>query len=69
MSVRLTAAQAKALGIPTKGRTPRTTRKEDTTSQYRTRCMECSEVFTTIASEDRHLLATRHGRFEVLFDG
>lgn len=44
----------------------RTTRKEVTGEPYWSRCHSCDEVFTTVASEDRHLTATHHSRYDVL---
>ena len=43
----------------------RTTRKTGR-GPYRTRCKTCGEVFTTAASEDRHLTATHHVRYELI---
>lgn len=44
----------------------RTTRKE-AEGPFRSQCWTCEEVFDTQAAETRHLLATRHTRYEVIF--
>lgn len=65
MTVHLTAAEARQLGvdIPAKGRTTRKTAR----GPYHTRCMSCGAVFTTQASEDRHVSAG-HNRFECVLE-
>jgi hypothetical protein len=63
---RLTAAEARALGLPAPRSVPRSTRKAVTGEPYWSRCKTCDEEFTTIAAEDRHLKATKHARFEIL---
>ena len=64
MTVRLTPAEARRLGIdPTPTRT-RTTRRE-AAGPYHTRCTTCGDEFTTIAAEDRHLTAGHH-RYELV---
>ena len=45
---------------------PRSTRKAVTGEPYWSRCKTCDEEFTTIASEDSHLKATHHARYDVL---
>lgn len=66
MPARLTAAEARKLGIDTKAsgkvRT-RTTAK----GPYCTRCVTCGTVFHTMAAEDRHLVDTHHGRYEMIW--
>lgn len=66
MSARLTAAEARALGLPAPRPAPRTTRKEVTGQPYHSRCVACDEEFDTVAAEDRHLTATHHARYDVL---
>ena len=66
MSGRISVAEAKRLGLLDPQKKKRTTRKE-APGPFNSRCMVCQEEFTTIASEDRHLLATKHGRYEVIF--
>jgi hypothetical protein len=66
VSARLTAAEARALGLPAPGPAPRTTRKEVTGVPYHSRCCTCDEQFTTMAAETRHLDATDHYRYDVL---
>ena len=64
MTARLSAAEAKALGLTKPVAKPRTTRKTGR-GPYRTRCVACGVEFTTVASESRHL-APGHNRFELL---
>jgi len=66
VSARLTTAEARALGLSVPEARARTTRKEVTGIPYWSRCHTCDEVFTTVASEDRHLTATHHSRYSVL---
>lgn len=64
MTVRLSAAQAAALGlVPGKGRSTRRTLP----GVYWSRCLaeSCGQVFTSRAAEDRHVSLT-HCRFETL---
>ena len=64
MTVTLTAAQARQLGLDVPTTSKRTTRKT-APGPYHTRCHNCGELFTTRAGEDRHLDATHHPRYEV----
>ena len=66
MTARLTAAEARALGITVPGTKTRTTRKTGA-GPYRTRC-KCGEEFTTAASEDRHV-SMGHNRFILIDPG
>jgi uncharacterized C2H2 Zn-finger protein len=65
----MTTAEARAAGLldgmkPSKVRTTRTSApRRDGTD---TRCVTCDMVFTTIAAEDRHVVETRHARYEVV---
>lgn len=62
MTVRITAAQAKALGIDTKLGAKRRVRRT-AKGEYHTECKTCGEVFTTSAAEDRHVNETRHANY------
>jgi hypothetical protein len=64
MAVKLTPAQAAALGIDVK-QAKRTTRKE-ASGPYMTQCRTCGEVFNTRAAEDRHVVETHHARYELI---
>jgi len=64
--VRVTAAEARRLGVdvPASSSTRRVAR-----APYHTRCMTCGAVFTTQASEDRHVDALGgHVRYELVLD-
>ena len=65
-SVRLTAAEARRLGVVPSDTGParRTTRKE-ASGLYATTCQTCGAKFDTIAGENRHVSLT-HCRFEIL---
>lgn len=64
MPVKLTPAQAKALGVDTKQKVRvRKTAK----GRYHTVCKGCGEEFHTAASEDRHV-AEGHNRFELVLE-
>jgi hypothetical protein len=66
VTVQMTAAQARKLGIDVAApRAKRTTRKEVTGTPYRTRCHRCGEEFTVIAVEDRHIVAGAY-RIEIV---
>lgn len=66
MAARITAAQARALGIdPKVGRT-RTTQRAAKGFPYRTQCTTCATIFDTRAAEDRHVNETRHGNYRLL---
>ena len=64
VTARITAAQARALGIDAPKAKQRTTRKE-ATGPYRTRCTTCGEEFTSMAAEDRHVTDTLHARYAI----
>lgn len=66
VTVRVTAAGARRMGVdvPAAPSTRRVAR-----APYHTRCMACGAVFTTQASEDRHVdAAGGHLRFELVLD-
>ena len=65
MTARLTAAEAKALGLTKPATRPRSTRKTGR-GPYHTRCRTCLEEFTTAASEDRHVHDTHHVRYDLV---
>ena len=65
MAARISNAEAKRLGL-TVDKKKRTTRKE-AAGPFRSRCWTCEEEFDTQAAETRHVLATRHSRYEVIF--
>jgi hypothetical protein len=68
VTVRLTAAEAKRLGIDAPVARKRTTRKE-ADGPYHTRCIVCGDEFTTVASENRHLDANPdHNRYLCIFE-
>lgn len=68
MAVRLTAAQARALGVETRART-RTTRHESRPDQCApNRCTTCGEQFTGETAERRHADSTGHLRFEMVLE-
>lgn len=62
--MKLSAAEAKALGLDVKGKPAR--QRRTARGSYHTVCHSCGEEFTTQASEDRHLTATRHARYELV---
>ena len=66
MTVKLTAAQARALGLDAGKQ--RTTKRVVKGGGYHTRCEACGDEFTTAASEDRHVQAG-HARFSLVLDG
>jgi hypothetical protein len=68
VSARLTTAEARALGLPAPRSAPRTTRRTVKGAKYLTRCKTCGEEFTTVASEDRHLKATHHARYDIVLE-
>ena len=73
-AVKLTPAQARALGIDppdavTAASAPaRRARRPAGPAHYHTVCHNCGEVFTTQAAETRHLDATRHARYELVLN-
>ena len=67
MTARLSAAEAKALGLTsTSAAKKRTTRRTAKGGPYHTRCRTCGEEFTTAASEDRHVHDTHHVRYDLV---
>jgi hypothetical protein len=62
MTARLTAAEARALGLAPSSSRSRTTRRS-APGPYRTTCHTCSTFFASQADEDRHLDATGHPRY------
>ena len=65
MTVRITPAQARALGVDTPNSRRRSTRRT-ASGPYRTRCTTCGDVFVSEAAETRHLDDTGHGRYELV---
>jgi hypothetical protein len=66
MVARITAAEAKRLGIETKVGRTRTTSRTAKGVKYHTICVECGEEFTVQAAEDRHVDDTRHARYALI---
>lgn len=67
MTARITAAEARALGIDTKASGKvRTTRRTVKGAPYHTVCCICSAEFYTQAAEDRHLKETSHARYRLV---
>jgi hypothetical protein len=64
MAVRLTPAQARAIGVDTAA--PKRTTRRAAAGPYHTRCTRCGEEFTTEAAEERHLIAAHHARYELV---
>jgi len=63
VTVRVTPAEARRLGVDVPAARSRTVAR----APYHTRCMTCGAVFTTQASEDRHVdLVGGHVRFELV---
>jgi len=61
--VRVTPAEARRMGVDVAPSSP----KRVARAPYHTRCMRCGAVFTTQASEDRHVDAVGgHVRFELV---
>jgi hypothetical protein len=71
-AVHLSRAEADVLGVLAGTRPdPKPSRRRQRRTApgpYRTVCAYCAEVFTTRAGEDRHVDATRHGRYDSLFE-
>lgn len=67
MAARITAAQARKLGIdPSIGKKRRVRRTAR--GPYLTKCKACGEVFTSRADEDRHLDETRHTNYLLILE-
>lgn len=63
----LSASEAKRLGLDVPASSGRTTRHH-ASGPYHTICATCSEEFTTYASENRHVDATRHARYVLVLE-
>jgi hypothetical protein len=64
----LTAAQARALGIPAADASParpRAARRALPRGRAVSTCHTCGEQFTTYAAETRHVAATLHARYRL----
>lgn len=75
MTVRLTRAEAELLGVlrnakaqPAPPPAPRKRRRRTAPGPYHTVCVYCAAIFTTAASEDRHVEDTRHGRYQLILE-
>jgi hypothetical protein len=71
MTIKLTEAQARKLGIETKLGAKRTV-KRNAKGDYHTVCKTCGEHFQghgAIAREDAHLRATHHARYALVPPG
>jgi hypothetical protein len=71
VSVNLTPAQAKKLGIDLSKGVPVPANKRRSYShdgKYHTRCIDCGEEFSTAASEDRHVTESHHARYELILE-
>jgi hypothetical protein len=68
VAVKLTAAQARALGIADHPAGKARTTRKVAAGPYRTTCVMCRESFTTMAAEDRHLAATGHPRYALVLE-
>jgi len=69
MTVQMTAAQARKLGIDLTGAKAakvKTTRRTVKGAPYLTICKTCGMEFRTVASEDRHVKEFKHARYEVV---
>lgn len=64
MAARITAAQARKLGIEAPAGKVRT--RKTAKGPYRTVCCACETEFHTEASETRHLNETGHGRYRLV---
>jgi hypothetical protein len=62
MTARLSHADLRRLGLAA----PKRTTRKTAPGPYRTQCVICREVFTTRASEDRHLASTAHPRYALI---
>ena len=72
MPVKLTPAQAKALGVSTDAAEPGAPRRRRgggrrrAPDPYHTVCQDCGEHFHTAAAETRHLNQTRHACYQLV---
>jgi hypothetical protein len=66
VTARLTAAEARAIGITASASTRGRTTRRVARGPYRTTCTRCGATFHTQAAEDRHLTATRHTRYQLV---
>lgn len=68
MTARITAAEARAMGLDvSKPARVRTTRKE-AKGPYHTRCCACGEEFTARTTETKHVEEVRHYRYETVIE-
>ncbi|HEY6416864.1 MAG TPA: hypothetical protein VIX41_11515 [Acidimicrobiales bacterium] len=66
MTARLTAAEARQLGLIVKDTARKKVRRE-AKGAYHTRCTHCEATFDTVTGEDRHLAFNpTHTRFELV---
>lgn len=63
MTAHLTPAQARKLGIDVPDAPKVRQTRKALPGHGTSTCCTCGEVFTTIASEDRHVKATLHPRY------
>jgi hypothetical protein len=66
-AARITAAEARRLGIDTPAARKRTTRRT-APARYHTRCTRCGATFRTEAAEERHLISHHHARYELVLE-
>lgn len=66
MTIKMTNAEALALGMPAPQGKGRRTPRAVASGPYATACVECAEVFFSRAAEDRHFAETRHPRYELV---
>jgi hypothetical protein len=64
VTINLTAAQARALGLDVPAVRQRLTRKALARAGAVSTCVTCGEQFTTAAAETRHVAATLHARYD-----
>ena len=75
MAVKLTKAQARALGVSadSEGTGPPISappaRKRKPKEPYHTRCRTCGEEFRSLSAEERHLMEHRHARYDIVDSG
>ena len=66
MTARLTVAEARALGLTSAAVKPKRTTRKVGRGPYHTRCRTCGDEFISAAAEDRHVIAARHWRYELV---
>jgi hypothetical protein len=64
MTVHVTDAQARQLGVAAPAK-PKRTRKA-ARAPYHSRCTRCGAEFRTQAAEERHVHDTHHARYELV---